>query len=242
MIDVLAPLGLLLLVGFVVAFVLAARKQQQARGRIFQELAADAGWRHLAADDGTAEALAQGFDGFARFSSPSLGKLTPKNVVLGDVDEGRLCAFVHGTREQEDQARQWFVCVIEAAKPLCGAVLVRSRRTEARRVREVGVAPEVSFDEDPDFHRRFLVRARDAAGARRCLGSEARRFLLAGAGRLPFVPEAQIRGRRLAVYLAERNAEPESVEDLSALVSFTRGLARALTGDEAVDKESDSPE
>ena len=40
------------------------------------------------------------------------------------------------------------------------------------------------------------------------------------------------RGRRLAVYLAERNAELESVEDLSALVSFTRGLARALTIDE----------
>ena len=163
MIDVLAPLGLLLFVGFVVAFVLAARKQRQARGKIFQELAADAGWRHLAVDDGTAEALAQGFDDFARFSSPSLGKLTPKNVVLGDVDEGRLCAFVHGTREHEDQARQWFVCLIEAPRPLCDAALVRTRGAEARRVRELGVAPEVSFAEDRAFHREFLVRARDGS-------------------------------------------------------------------------------
>ena len=34
----------------------------------------------------------------------------------------------------------------------------------ARRVRELGVAPEVSFAADRAFHREFLVRARDAAG------------------------------------------------------------------------------
>ncbi len=229
MIDVLAPLGLLLLVGFVVAFVLTARKQRAARGRIFQQLAerAGGGWRYLPSDDGTAEALSQGFDDFAQFSSPSLGKLTPENVVVGDAEEGRICAFLHGTRRREGDARQWFVCVVEAAEPLCDAALIRTRRTEARRVREVGIAPPVPFEEDRAFHREFVVRARDAARARACLGPAARRFLLSRAGSLPFVPEAQIRHRRLAVYLAERNAELESVEDLSALVSFARGLVRA---------------
>lgn len=222
MIDVLAPLGLVALALLLVAFARAARKQRRERTAVFRELATRHGWRCLEVDDGRAQSLSEGFDNFARFSSPSLGDTPPKPVVAGPVDEGRACVFLHATRRHEGDARQWWVCLVEALEPLGPHLRILPRGVT--RVHELGRDPVVSFD-DEAFSRAFEVRSPDAEAARACLGPDARERLLAGTERLPFPVEVQIRDRRVAAYPARRNDSVESVQDLEALLALSRELA-----------------
>lgn len=175
-IDVLAPLGLVAMALFVVAIVMAARKQQRARAGLFEELAKKRGWRYLPQDDGTAQALARGFEDFARFRYASGEPRIPSSVVLGRVEEGRVCLFSHGTSKGDGDARLWCVCIIEA---------------------------------DEEF-----------------LPSEKRRI---PARLFEYAVEAQVRERRLAVYLAGRNDEVKSVRDLEGLLDIGREMAQNLT-------------
>lgn len=229
MIDILAPLALLAMIGLVVAIFLAARKQRQARGAIFESLAASSRLRYLSSDDGTAEAMAEGFEGFGRFYSPSAGKLEPKDVVMGELPEGRMCAFTHRTREVEGEGRQWCICIIDTNRQLCESALIRPRRSKWATTREVGVDPEVSFTEDPSFSEQFFVRSKHSQEVKECLNPTARELLVTTSSQLPFGPEVQIRQQRLAVYPTERNVDLESEETLSRLVELTRKLSRALT-------------
>ncbi len=41
------------------------------------------GWKYIKEDDGTVQQVAHNFEGIGVFSSPSLGKMIPRNVVLG---------------------------------------------------------------------------------------------------------------------------------------------------------------
>lgn len=227
MIDVLAPLGLAGLVLLVVAFVWAARKQRRERAAVFRELATRRGWRYLEVDDGTAQRLSEGFERFARFSSPSLGDTPPKPVVTGRVDEGLACVFLHATRRHEGDTRQWWICLVETNDVLGPALRILHRGVA--RVHEVGRYPEVAF-EDPPFAQSFEVRSADVAGARACLGSRARELLVAASERLPFPVEVQIRGRRVAAYPARRNDSVESVQILEELLDLSRGLAATAGG------------
>lgn len=227
MIDVLAPLGLVGLALFVVVFVWAARKQRRERAAVFRELATRHGWRYLEVDDGTAQRLAEGFDDFARFSSPSLGDTPPKPVVAGRVDEGRVCVFLHATRRHEGDARQWWICLVEARRALGPPLRVRPRGV--RSVRELGRDPEVEF-EDTEFADIFEVRSEDVEDARTRLGPGARGLLVEGAERLPVPLEVQVRDRRIAAYPARRNDTVEDVATLEGLIELTRALARSLDG------------
>lgn len=232
MIDVLAPLALLAMVAGVVAFVVTARRQRAARRAIFRDLADATGRRYLEVDDGTAERLARGFQGFGIFDSPSLGPKPPEAVVAGAVQEGTVCHFLHGTRELEGQAREWTVCIVDAREPLCRGAALRIRPRAVNTVHEVGGDPEVQLPEDPDFSDRFSVTSSDPSAARSCLGSSAR-SLLSSADRGTTGPrslpvEVQLRDQRLAVYLARRDDEARSVDDLRALESLARDLAAAL--------------
>lgn len=225
MIDVLAPLGLLALVGLVVVIALTARKQKREQAGVFADLAASKGWRLLDRDDGTARRLSDGFDRFARFHSPSIGERLPAPVVLGSVEEGRVCLFLHATRDHPGDARQWTVCLVEAAKHLGPDLEIRPR--SVRRVKRVGVAPVVPFD-DPRFEESFEVRCADAAAARACLDSSTRELLIAAAGNVAHAVALQIRDRRLAVYLAARNDVAESPDELRELVDHASSVVRGL--------------
>lgn len=145
MIDVLAPLGLLGLVLLVVAFVVAARKQQRERARPFQELAERREWRYLPQDDGTARSLAEGFEGFARFRYASGAPRLPSSVVSGEAGRRRICLFLQGTRTTEGDARQWTVCIVSA-----GSDLARPERPRHR-------PPSLGYDVEVQVRGRRLA-------------------------------------------------------------------------------------
>lgn len=226
MVDLLAPLALVGLAAFVVVFVRTARKQRRERARLFRELASAHGWRFLETDDGTARALSEGFGEFARFRSASLGERPPMSVVLGEVEEGRVCVFSHATRRDQGDARQWTVCLIEAPTRPAPPMTIRPR--SVARAHELGGDPHVPTG-DPRFDEALEVRSPEPDAARGRLGPAVRNALLhSRSRRIPFPVGAQTRGRRLAVYPAGRNEGPETVDQLEALVEHGRGIARAL--------------
>lgn len=223
--DVLAVIALLAIAGLVAAVVVAARRQRAARRDLFRRLAAGHGWTYLEDDAGLLESLAHDFEGFGRFRSSSAGKLVPEAVVLGDVDEGRIGCFLHGTPGYEGSGRQWWGCLVETGQHLCGALRIRPR--PIARGWQAKEDERVEF-QDPTFEQRFEVAAPDRDAARACLGSSVRAFLSSEQPGLPFPVAIQLRGRRVAAYLAGRNDEAETVADLEELVRFTRGLAAVL--------------
>ena len=82
-IDVIAPLGLLLILAILGVIVWAARRQRQIRRGLLADYAETRALTYLAEDDGRVETAAQGFEGFARFRSASLGRVKPAPVVEG---------------------------------------------------------------------------------------------------------------------------------------------------------------
>jgi hypothetical protein len=228
MIDILAPLGLLAMLAIVAVVIIAARRQRATQQDIYKAFADHAGFSYREIDDGTAETLSQGFEDFARFSSPSLGPKPAANVVTADLKDGRLCLFTHGTREVEGEAREWFVCLTERQGTPCADAVIRCLPRNVRRVAVVGGPPAVPFADDPTFDTHFEVRSNDADSARRCLTSRAREFLVTQANDLPFMPEVQLLERRIAAYPAGRNESIDSGKKLSALVDFARGFAASL--------------
>jgi hypothetical protein len=61
------------------------------------------------------------------FSSPSLGEVIPRNVVLGRTKVGRCCLFENYTRIYEGYAMIWFACVVKSQNDLGGSFVVQSR-------------------------------------------------------------------------------------------------------------------
>lgn len=222
-IDILAPLGLVGIVLMGVALVMAGRKQKRERGRLFEALAATHGWRYLAIDDGTAQSLAKGFQGFDRFLYPSRAPRLPSSVVVGHVDEGKICLFVHTT--ETTYLRSWYVCVVEAS-----ADFKLSARIHPRSVREPHqrLADPVVGTADPRFDDTFEIRCQAPQELLTLMDARVREVLLDGSGRLPFPVEVQLHENRVAVYLAGRNDDVSSTAELEELVAFTRALVRSL--------------
>jgi hypothetical protein len=117
--DVLIPLGLLLFIGFFVyAIIHTARKQRKAKARVFRDFADKNGLRYQEEDDGKAQGFAQNFDGIGRFSSPSLGKVIPKDVVDGILNGSEAILFRHSIRFSEGWAREWFVAGVTSSETI----------------------------------------------------------------------------------------------------------------------------
>jgi hypothetical protein len=103
--DILIAIGVLSFIAlFIYALVKEGRKQKRERNVFFKKLADRRGWKYLKEDDGTAQRVAHDFEGISVFSSPSLGKIMPCNVVLGRIKVGRCCLFEHYTRIYEGYA------------------------------------------------------------------------------------------------------------------------------------------
>ena len=228
--EVIAPLLLAAMVGLVILVVLTARRQRAADRKYFVEAARTANLVYLQEDDGTAEALAQGFDQdeFARFSSPSRGRIPPENVVHGKVVEGEACLFQHSTHRTEGDARQWFVAIVANGVTLNSGGLIKCRSHQIRRVKEIGAMPEVEMWDDPDFSAAFGTQAEDPASARRCLTGQIRRMILDILLPLGFPVDLQIITNQVAVYPAERNYDPAGAQNLVDLLAAARKVAGAL--------------
>jgi len=227
LIDILAPLGLLLLIALVVGFFVSARKQQAAKRSIFREFAESRGFSYLESDDGTVERRAVGFEGFATSRSPSVGRTPPQDVVAGEVGEGAVWLFRHATRETEGQAREWYICLLATRREWQGFMRITPMDSERKRPREVGGKPVVTFG-DPDFDRRFVVRSNNGSGP---LNEDARGLLMSELDSLSLLSEIQLKDGVIAVYPADRNAEIKGPEQLETLLRTATGLARALGRD-----------
>lgn len=228
--QVIGPLLVVALIGLVVTIAMAARRQRGDLQGLFREAAQQTGLTYLEEDDGSAEALAQGFDPsrFSRFTSSSLGRVRPQSLVHGAVREGKACLFSHATRRVEGEARQWFVAIVEADGGPAGGGLIECASREVRRVKEIGGRREVDFSDDPAFHEAFRTTAEDEAAARHRLDAKGRCAIMAAVAPLTFPVDLQIAGPRVALYAAARNYHPESAQDLAALLKAARQLAVAL--------------
>jgi hypothetical protein len=222
--DVLIPLGLLLfLVLLVYALISGARKQRKAKRAVFRDLAREAGLRYEAKDGGRARQFSQDMDALGQFRSPSLGDLIPEDVVRGTLRGLAVVLFRHRTRFYEGYSREWWVAGVQADRDLaerCSVQLLEgSAAVDSIYLRDSVVKQK----ETGSF--RVVVRAPSESAAGRMADDDVLQRLSRLARSLPFRAEIQIRGSRVAAYLADRNATIEGVEDLRKLLDFSFSVA-----------------
>jgi hypothetical protein len=144
--DVLIPLGSLLFVGlFVYAFIHTSRMQRKAKAGVFRDFANKHELRYREEDDGEAQEFARGFDGIGRFSSPSLGKVIPKDVVDGTMNGSEVILFRHSIRFSEDYAREWFVAGVTCSEPIaerCAVQFCKGRADQSTMYLQDAVVKE----------------------------------------------------------------------------------------------------
>lgn len=229
----MSPLVALAVGAFVVIFAVAlvreARRQRSARAALLREFASRHGLAFRERDaDGTARRLAEGLAGIGVFHSPSLGEREPQNVVHGSRDEGELCLFQHGVRVTDGDARLYTVCVLRSPRTLGGPFLLRFPRGGRAPETRASLGASIAIEGvDPG---ELVAEAATEDAVPGALDAATGRALAEAEGALPFRAELQVHDQRVAAYLAERNADPESGEDLDRLVAFAVLAARRLAG------------
>ena len=225
--DVLIPLGLLLFIGFFVyAIIHTARKQRKAKARVFRDFADKNGLRYQEKDDGKAQGFAQDFDGIGRFSSPSLGKVIPKDVVDGILNGSEAILFRHSIRFSEGWAREWFVAGVTSAETIAERCAVQFCKGRADKSTLYLQDPVVKEQKVGPFN--LVVRAASRSYAGKIVDDGVLKQLAGLAGNLSFRPEIQVRRKRIVAYLADRNVTVDDVETLGDLFEFTKSAASAL--------------
>ena len=222
--DVLIPLGLVLFIVFFVYLIIhTTRKQRKAKARVFRNFA-DKNWlRYQEEDDGKAQDFAQDFDGIGRFSSPSLGKVIPKDVVYGIMNGSEVILFRHSIRFSEGWAREWFVSGVTSAETIAERCAVQFCKGKADKSTMYLQDPVVKEQKIGPFN--MVVRATSPSYAGKIMDDSVLKQLSGLAGDLSFRPEIQVRGKRIVAYLADRNATVDDVETLVNLFEFTKRAA-----------------
>jgi hypothetical protein len=219
--DILIPIGFLLFIAlFIYAIVKEGRKQKRVKDVVFKKLADQRGWKYIIEDDGTAQRLAHNFEGIGVFSSPSLGKMIPRNVVLGRTDVGRCCLFEHYTRIYEGYAMKWFACVVEAQRDLGGSFVVQSMVKAGTITDNFYAGQKISIEDD--WAKGFRLYWNDKSPEKEMLPMGNLQILFQEMANLPWRIDVQVRKDCLAVYPSSRNFQLESVRDLERLVEFSQ--------------------
>ena len=222
--DILIPLGLLVFIGlFAYAVIHTARKQRKAKSRVFRDFAIRRGLRHHEKDDGKVQRFAADFDGIGRFSSSSLGKTIPKDVVSGAIDATPVILFRHSIRYTEGWAREWFVAGMTRTDPMaerCAVQFCRKKADRSSMHLQDGIVKEKGTEAFT-----MVIRAPAPSDAGEMVNDRILAQLADLAGKLSFRPEIQVRGNRIIAYPAGRNASIDDVETLEELVDFTRRAA-----------------
>ena len=222
--DVLIPLGLLLFIGFFVfAIIHTGRNQRKAKAKVFRDFADKNGLRYREEDDGTAQEFAKDFDGIGRFSSPSLGKVIPKDVVDGILNGSEAILFRHSIRFSEGWAREWFVAGVTSAEKIAERCAVQFCKGRADMSTMYLQDPVVKEQKVGPFN--LVVRAADLSSAGKIVEEGVLNQLADLAENLSFRPEIQVRGKRIVVYLADRNATVDDVETLGNMCQFIMSAA-----------------
>ena len=226
--DIIIAIGVLLFIAvFIYAIVKEGRKQKNQQNSFFRKIAERKGWKYIEIDDGTAQKLAQGFEGIGVFSSPSLGKMIPRNVVLGSTKIGRICLFEHFTRIYEGFAMKWFVCVVEAQNYLGGSFVVQSKGKSGTITDNFYSGQKISIEDD--WAERFALYLNGKASKKNTLPMNAFQSLFPEIDSLPWRVDIQVRENRLAVYPSNRNFQLQNIEDLERLIELSMAATRCLT-------------
>ena len=224
--DVLIPIGLLLFICFFAyAIIHTARKQRKAKARVFRDFADNNGLRYQEEDDGKAQGFAQDFDGIGRFSSPSLGKIIPKDVVDGIMNGSEAILFRHSIRFSEGWAREWFVAGLTSAEPIAERCAVQFCKGRTDKSSMYLQDPVVKEQKVGPFN--LVVRAANQSCAGKMVEDGFLKQIAGLASNLSFRPEIQVRGKRIVAYPADRNASVDDVETLGNLFEFTKSAASA---------------
>lgn len=227
--DILIPVGVLAIIGFLVyAIVVVGRRQREATRAVFQAFAERAGLEYLAIDDGTAREFARDMDGIGQFISPSLGTLIPEDVVSGEFEGARVVAFRHMTRIAEDETREWLVAGVEAPETISVRSMVEFKEPKASARSSYLEDPIAKERQAAGFH--LVVRSPTPGDAGPLMHDGRLDSLADRASSLPFRPELQIRGNRLAAYPASRNASLDGVDQLVALMQFALEAVKIASG------------
>jgi hypothetical protein len=222
--DVLIPLGLFLFIGFFIyAIIHTARKQRKAKAIVFRYFADKNGLRYREEDDGKAQGFAQDFDGIGRFSSPSLGKVIPKDVADGELNGTEAIFFRHSTRFSEGWAREWFVAGVSSTDTIAERCAVQFCKARVDKSTMYLQDPVVKEQKVGPFN--LVVRAPSPPSAGKIVDEGVLKQLADLALNLTFRPEIQVRGKRIVAYLADRNATVDNVETLEILFEFTKSAA-----------------
>jgi hypothetical protein len=221
------PLGLLLfIVLFVYALVSTGRKQRDLKRRAFRDFAQSKELDYRESDDGRAQEFARDLDGIGVFRSSSRGDIVPQDVVTGAVDGVEVVLFRHQTHFYEGNDREWFVAGLRAAEGIaerCTVQFLKPRETRG----SMYLADPIVEDEDLGPYR-AIVRAPTPAAAGGVLEPHALRRLGKLADALPWRPEIQVRGQRIAVYPAGRNDTVDGAAGLSQLLEYAKSAADVL--------------
>gem|GEM_PF-1296249 len=232
--DVLIPLGMLLfIVLFAYALIHTARKQKKSKAGVFKAFADRFGLRYRQEDDGTAQGFAKDFDGIGRFFSPSQGKVIPKDVVAGVIEGASVVLFRHSIRFGQGWAREWYVAGVTGAEVVAERCAVQFCNKRSDKTTMILQDPVVKEKKAGPYS--LVVRAPDSAAAGSVADDTVLEQLAGLAENLSFRPELQIRGRRIAAYLADRNASVE-LETLKSLLDFARGSAGLLGRSECLER------
>jgi hypothetical protein len=226
--DVLITAGVLSFIAlFIYAVVKEGRKQKRQQSSFFKKLADRRGWKLIKEDDGTVQRLAQDFEGIGIFSSPSLGKMIPRNVVLGKTKVGRCCLFEHLTRIYEGNAMNWTVCLVEAKDDLGGSFVIQSGG-KAGTITDNFYAGQKNSIED-DWAKGFRLYGSGEASKQNILPMRTLQKIIREMANLPWRVDMQVRKNRLAVYPSSRNFGLQTVEDLERLIEVSSVAVNLLT-------------
>ncbi len=227
--DILIPIGILAIIGILIyVIVVVGRRQRAATRAVFRAFAERAGLEYVMTDAAAAREFARDMDGIGQFVSPSLGTLVPEDVVSG-VFEGRpVVAFRHMTRFAEDETREWFVAGVEAPVTIAVRSAVQFQKPRSSVRTSYLKDPIAKEAERAGLH--LVVRAPTPDDAGPLMQDDLLDALAERASSLPFRPEIQIRGNRLAAYPASRNASLDGVDQLAALMQFALEAVRIASG------------
>jgi len=224
--DVIIPFGLIIFIGlFIYAIIHSGRKQRESKSNIFRGFAENSGFSYLIEDDGKAQEFAHDFDGIGQFSSPSLGKVIPKDVVIGKLNGLDAILFRHSIRFSEGWAREWIVAGVTIGKTIAEKCAIQF--CTARADKSTMYLPDPVMKELKIGSFNMVVRAIRPSSAGDILNDGVLKQLAERAENLSFRPEIQIRGNRLAVYLADRNASLDDIGELLSLLDFAKSIAIA---------------
>lgn len=224
--SLLPPLILGLIVLFIYAFIREARRQKNKTSDLFKKIAETHSWTYWETDKGQVQEILRDFQAVGNFYSPSLGKLPPKNVIIGAVPQGTFCFFQHMRRYDEDFAFHFNGVAIQLNQFLTESLIIRFMKGKSRLTNYFYTDFECPISEK--WSKQILVYGQDKNESISRLDDTRLKTLIEHADALPWRVDLQIQKDRMAVYTAERNADIENETDFIQLKEFAQKAIEVL--------------